>query len=369
MKSFAALGTALLLCGTLCGCMNSLRLKDRAIVQALGIDREEDGYRLTLQYFVPTAAGEGDSRTNRNGLLSSAGATLSEAVENASRSYGREVFFGSNKVIVIGQSAAQTDIRSPIDYLNAHHQFHPSMILLLAEGDAADIVGDEKSDAAEIEKLAEIALDSHHMNGGTLLDAVTQMKTGSMELPILRQGEREEGFLLEGAGLLDREKLVDELTPSEVEGMLWLNGEIGRSLLHLDLPGGGSCVLEILSGHTEKRVHTDADGGLVFDFSIHADCAVREMTGSERGGREITEELRHLAEQKIFQLCHRVLEKTVEKNGADLFELETTVRHFLPAYARKYADSLPSRIRNSQIDLRISCIPSRIGLEANENKR
>lgn len=367
MKPFAALGTALLLCGTLCGCMNSLRLKDRAIVQALGIDREEDGYRLTLQYFVPTATGEGDSRTNRNGLLSSAGATLSEAVENASHSYGREVFFGSNKVIVIGQSAAQTDIRSPIDYLNAHHQFHPSMILLLAEGDAADIVGDEKSDAAEIEKLAETALDSHRMDGGTLLDAVTQMKTGSMELPILRRGE--EGFLLEGAGLLDGKKLVDELTPSEVEGMLWLNGEIGRSLLHLDLPGGGKCVLEILSGRTEKRVRADADGGLIFDFSIHADCAVRELIDSERDEREMVEELRHLAEQKILQLCHRSIEKTVRKNGADLFELKTAVRHFLPGYIRIYADSLPARIQNSQLDLRISCIPSRIGLEADENKR
>lgn len=367
MKPFVTLGMALLLCGMLCGCMNSLRLKDRAIVQALGIDRSEGGYQLTLQYFVPTSSGEGDSRTNRNGLLSASGDTLSEAIENASRSYGREVFFGSNKVIVLGQSVAEMDAHDPIDYLNTHHQLHPSMILLLAEGEAADIVGDEKSDAAEIEKLAETALHSHRMTGGTLLDAVTQMKTGSLELPILRQGE--EGFLLEGAGLLDGEKLVDELTPSEVEGVLWLNGEIGRNLLHLSLPDGGICVLEILSGRTEKRVHTDTDGGLIFDFSIHADCAVRELTGSKRGEREMAEELRHLAEQKILQLCRRALEKTVQKNGADLFELGTAVRHFLPDYAQKYRDSLPSRMQNSQVDLRISCIPSRIGLEADENKR
>ena len=38
---------------TCSGCIRSVQLNERAIVQAVGLDKEEDGYALTLQLFDP----------------------------------------------------------------------------------------------------------------------------------------------------------------------------------------------------------------------------------------------------------------------------------------------------------------------------
>ena len=61
MKKGMAFLAAILLLLTLTGCKNSgdsgREIRDRLIVQGIGVDRDGDGYRLTLQAFNTAVAG------------------------------------------------------------------------------------------------------------------------------------------------------------------------------------------------------------------------------------------------------------------------------------------------------------------------
>lgn len=366
MRRGACLILALYLCGIFSGCITGVQLKDRAIIQAVGVDFHNEKYLLTMQYFVPTQEGGGDSQATQNRLITASGATLSEAVETASRNHGRQIFFGSNKVIVIGHGAAVNDLYHPIEYFNTNHQLHPGMYVLLAEGNAADLIGDENTDASQIEKLSETARRLHRIHGGTMLDTVIGLDAGrsAVDLPILHRDEN--GFCIEGAGLINGHHLIDELTPFEVEGSLWLSGNIGRSLLQIDLPDSRVCSLEILSGCTRITPRSD-NGRLIFNVDIQADCVIRELSGEGTGGQELSEEICQLAQQKIFHLCRLAIRKTVIKHGADLFELREILKQRCPEIAVQHRENMPGLLQNAQFQINVSFHPSRIGLDAIEN--
>ena len=101
------LSLCLLLLLPLTGCMHAIRLKDRAIVQAVGIDWKDERYQLTFQYFVPEGSGGQtafDASKLNNNIIRSSGSTITEAVSQAGRDQGRQLFFGSNRIVEIGRA-------------------------------------------------------------------------------------------------------------------------------------------------------------------------------------------------------------------------------------------------------------------------
>lgn len=373
MRALRRAGSLLLAAAvTLCfsGCMHSIRLKERAIVQAVGVDYVRGGYQLTMLYFTPSDTGgeKAYDAADSGGILSSWGKTMSEAVENAAQLQGRSVFFGSNKMIILGRAMASAGIDAPMDFFNANHQLHPSMYVLLAQDAAADILNAPGTDPAVVEKIAKTAADHRHMNGGTMLDVVTGLEDGrsAVDIPVIHA--QKDGMRIDGAGLISGGTLVDTLTQKEIEGIIWMRGKAGGSLMSLELPDGGRCSIEILGEKTKKRARIGEEGNAVFEVEISADCALRENLSPGRRGRDLLEEAERLAGAKVRQLIRQTLERTTPY-GADLFEFEELLRQRQPQFYAANRDQMQEVMQNADYQFKISCNLSRMGLEAAENKR
>ena len=52
------MAVVLLFAVLLCGCMQSVELKERGIVQAIGVDYDDGFYTVTLQIFNPQSTGQ-----------------------------------------------------------------------------------------------------------------------------------------------------------------------------------------------------------------------------------------------------------------------------------------------------------------------
>lgn len=101
------------------GCWQYRELNDLAIVAALGIDKEEDGYLLSVQIInvrKQTTGFSGNEETPVT-VFEAKGRTLSEALNKISLKIPYELYFEHIDVVVIGEETAKLGIREFIDFL------------------------------------------------------------------------------------------------------------------------------------------------------------------------------------------------------------------------------------------------------------
>ena len=103
------------------GCIPSVELNERAIVQAIGVDTVKGGYRVSLQIFSP---GGGDGPTEINAgqqnakMITAEGKTISDAIQQATLEQGRQIFYGHNRLLVIGESTVKKGISDILPFFN-----------------------------------------------------------------------------------------------------------------------------------------------------------------------------------------------------------------------------------------------------------
>lgn len=357
---------------SLAGCMQAVRLKERAIVQAVGVDYADGLFTLTIRYFVPEGSGGQeafDASKSNNNLIRSQGETMTQAVEEAARLYGRQVFFGSNRLIILGEELARSGIRKVVDYFNANHQLDPSVYIFLADGDAAKIV-DGKMESAQMEQMAMTATKHSHIDGGTMMDIVTRLEEGrgAVDVPILKlEGDE---VRIEGSGLFRNQKLVDKLSEQEIRGILWFNGKAEKNVVVVELDDGRKASLEIISSSSKKRPRIDSAGQLVFDVEIRADSTLREVLSDSSGTvtTELVPQIRLAQEAKIRLMVHQAIEKAVVENHTDILGLGASIRKTLPEFYEANKDRLDEVIAGARFEIGINCNISRIGLESHDQK-
>lgn len=375
---------AVLLCPLLflpfTGCMHAVRLKDRAIVQAVGIDWEEEEYQLTFQYFVPEGSGGKtafDASKLNNNIIKSSGSTITEAVSQAGRDQGRQLFFGSNRIVVLGREMAERDIRTPIQYFNSQQQVSPSIYLMVAEKSAEEIVSAQIArgivPASAIEQAAERGRSSRFLHGGRLIDIIMQLQgdAGAADLPLisLSGSEEQPQIKISGSALCKNGKLIDTLSEQEVLGILWITGWMEQSSMSFPLKGDALCALKILGSDANMHPSVDEDGQLTMEINISVHSAIQETVDAAFSPSEILRLASQEQEKQIRRLAVRAIEKTVFQNETDILGLCKALRKYEPDYYRSHREQLPQLLQNMRFDLKITCNIGRMGLEAEGEKR
>ncbi|MCI8623675.1 MAG: Ger(x)C family spore germination protein [Provencibacterium sp.] len=364
----------------LTGCMHAVRLKDRAIVQAVGIDWEEGEYRLTFQYFVPEGSGGAtafDASKLNNNVMEASGPTLTDAISKAGRAEGKQLFFGSNRIVVLGREMMEHDINSPISYFNSQPQIHPGIYLMAAEGSAREIVSAQIArgivPASAIEQAAERGRSDRFMHGGRLLDIVMQLQseTRAADLPLiyLEGNEEEPEIHIGGSALCKDGRQVDTLTDEEVLGALWITGRMEQSAMSLPLEGDTLCALKILGSDARLHPEINAQGEVLMKLEISVHSAVQETIPPVSSSSALLRQAREAQEQEIRRLAEQTIQKTIYQNGADILGLGKALRKFEPGYYQSHAGRLEETLKSMRFDIKIVCNIGRIGLEAGNNKR
>ena len=94
------------------GCQNSENeLKNRLIVQAIGIDAQKDGTVLvTLQTLNTEMAGNPNSGASLGDVVTSfqvTGKTVADAISNAATMIGKKPLLSQNRLVVFGRDTAE----------------------------------------------------------------------------------------------------------------------------------------------------------------------------------------------------------------------------------------------------------------------
>ncbi len=325
----------------LSGCWDRKELEKLAIVTGIGIDYGEEGddYQVSFQIArsgevkTPGSSsqdgGGGGGGSKSVWLLKSKGATIFDAVRNATLQSSRRLFLSHNQVVIINKEVAEKGLLPVIDFLIRDHEPRLNEWLLITREQAETILslesGLEKISALAIADLmrnyylsSKIRAVNLHEFAGTLL-----AKTTENTLPIIGvvKTDQEKGMVIEETGIFKSDKLIGYLNKKETRGLLWVLGKTQDGVVVVELPGEeGKVSLEIF-GAKSKISSKVSEGKIRFEIDIAEVGSLGEQTSyANLSSREKLSLLENLKAKVIVEEVEAALKKAQECK-ADIFGL------------------------------------------------
>ena len=364
----------------LSGCMESRELKERTIIEAVGIDKEKGEYNLIFQQFQPSS-GQGDTgstsgNSGKSQPVQSKGRSISEAIERVTHYNGNEVFLGNSTYIVLGSEMAGEGILRELHYFNGENEISPSTFLLIADGTALDLISAQAENPGEGGSNIGDIMEQGQKNGiigqASLIDVMKRLvdNSASPYLPVIseiKEGEKSI-FKITGMAIFDREKMVDVLDIDEAKGILWANDELERALLVVEDPYLGILSAEVQNSKT--KVKTELIEGVPY-FQIEIQCSAQlvEVLGEDQSGslnQKQMEKAASLLEQEISRLTSSAIDRAFTSQSCDIFRFCDYVKKTDPQYWKKNEKNWKELMSQCQIQVSVHCDLNKTGQQAME---
>ena len=320
-------------CLVLTGCMENVQLKDRAIVQEVGVDYLQGEYRITLQVFSPEGSsgnGSFDATQTNNLVVEARGTTITQAFQRAADQLGKSPFLGINQLVVVGMDTARQGMDHVIDYFNSYDGSRANAYVAVAKGKASEIVAAQIEmgilPASAIVSMAEGREQMGTASFSTIFSIISASRTPGKDVsvPILDVEEGPTGEItpqMVGSGILVDNRLVGVLAPEEAEAIQWADGKIRQTSLSVETEELGKVAITVHDSSSRITARMEGDRPS-FQIRIDADCALYEVNG-QRGSlnREDLPLLEQAAEEALRRQVEDALAATAGEKGADLLGL------------------------------------------------
>lgn len=336
IKKILAVAAALGIMLTSTGC-GYRELYQRLLIQGIGIDRDRDGYVVTVRS-SQTAGDEGQE------YFQAKGSSVLEALGDLSRSTGREPFYSHNYLVVFGKSCGSEELKQCLDFFVRYYNTRPAVQLYMAENTAQEIMGAKREDKylkmSELQQLG----DSGSHNGRTveveLLDFINAVKGEGLSpiLPVL--GMTDTGVQVEATAYFKEYELKGFLTPEETRAYLAVKDRLEKGEVVVVHDSLGQVTLSLSGEKGQVRVELDREGRPVFHISLEARADVSAVSdGSYRLSEESYIQIERQAAQDMCQNVSALLEKTVIEDNCDIFGFGNLIYRTYPDYWRANGDS------------------------------
>lgn len=312
------------------GCIQGVQTSELALVEAVGIDRTDDGrLKLTLQIFAPRGSGSAtavDSSKNNSAILTATGDTISQAVEQANQMQGKTMFLGHNRVIVLGQSLVAESIQPILSFFDRSENTRQNARVLVSAVTAEEIVstgvqqgilsaesleamirqGEESDGALECNYFS-LSMQLDDTGGSALIPVIRPLpeeETQSQSQDSSSSGE--EGvsmaqlnhFQLEGTALLQNYALTTVFSQEVTKGLCFLLNESDYPVL----------VLSYEDTTLSARLHQSSSSWSVSGegavLSVQAKASIDELLQpGERESENDFTQMEQLAGEEIASLC------------------------------------------------------------------
>lgn len=263
-----ALSTAVLT-----SCWSAREIDQLAFIVALGVDKEDDVVKLTVQVVVGGGGtgGEGEGSGAPVWVTSATGNSLSEAVFNLKRVISKTPFWSHAYVLILGEELARESIAEVLDWVSRDRQGRDSLMVAVTLGSAEDILKIEPKmtqlPAEYIEVLLRLGVETGYVPDGHLLPiriAYANRPGMQVMMPLIQPQPQEdtgggsggqnpaagtageagggeakpESIELIGTAVFRDDRMVGTLDLRESRGVAWLTGKISDTLVAINRTEG-----------------------------------------------------------------------------------------------------------------------------------
>lgn len=361
----------------LTGCWNRRELNTLSIVQALGVDRTEDGQiSISAQILRPSQIKEA-SGTEGEGVwvVTSTGETLFDAIRDASLKTDRKLFFPQNKVIIIGEEAARAGVRPLLDFLSRDPEIRRLSYVLIAHGKAKPILlgvdEQEKIPSQAIEGLARATVASSKIPKRNLRDFLGTLdsQTSSSVLPGIilleknRDGKSIKVVTLDKTAIFKKDKLIGWFDGKETRGLLWILNEVKSGIIIVNSPLEETKVVSLEITHSTCKVKPEiADGKLTITVEVEEKGNLAEqMSAVDLTQPDAFHELEIRQAAAIEDEINAALKKA-QAWGVDIFKFGEDFHRKFPQEWTELEENWEKEFAELEVNVQVAAKLHQVGL-------
>ncbi|MFD0673730.1 Ger(x)C family spore germination protein [Cohnella sp. GCM10027633] len=313
---------------TLSGCWNRKEMNDLAIVLAIGVDRIEQEYRVTVQVADPSQMIRPSPGTRAAGLIYSEKAlTVYEALRKITTKSPRQLYYGHLGMLFLNEAAAREgfgkfgdlffrmpETRPDFNVVVAHNVTTRDMLSMVPPFEIVPAIDFYKSlqnseaewapttSASVFDLMQQISTDGWE----PALTAITMIgdRKGAMSQDNVKQPRSLGEFKYEGIAVFKDDKLVGLLNEQDSKSYAYLLNKVSSTVAHLSCPSSEDELTVVINKATSRIIPRIRDGepyaqiNMYFDVSIaECDCKDFDLTKAdtyrriESEGRKATNEI------------------------------------------------------------------------------
>lgn len=331
----------------LTGCAGASQINRRAFVQLLGIERDEDIYKATLQLYNNGNLGQNQEDENKTyDIITGTGATVQEAVSDAGLKQGKDLFLGHVKLLVIGKG-----LSNPADEL-----------LVLLKGNNVSpacpvIYSDSPEEAARRNGSEETLalLDGRAIRGKTTLTRLSSLyadiKAGGASSPIPEViADDENGLSFGGLALVGKDGIKNGFPSEDILGLRILNGDIGpKDRIYIPAGINEAPVTVMITGCKTQNSIDIENNAPVINSEITVSIRITENPfGADSAliSEKISENLK--------DACISAYSSAIWYNKSDILKIYKMIRKYRPDYADFYLSDSDSALEGSILNVNVN---------------
>jgi Ger(x)C family germination protein len=328
------------------GCWDRTEVNDIAIVLASGIDKEKDGYRVSILVPLPgnmggATGGGGGSGGNRPYTIDSeTGRTVREAYTKLQSRLSRRLFSGHRKVLLIGEEAAKDGLTEIMDIAGRVAENRLTSYIAVSKGKAYELLNAApklerfstealrellKSDAAISIQVKDVALELSGEGQDTLLPYVEAVKTEGNNKP--NEELQISGYVYTSGG-----KMVGIAKGDAASGIRWLKKSF-KPYLETVSVGESFASVTIRRGKSSIKPYL-VDGSIHYKIKAQGEGTIIEASDS-----------REYEETQNVELLERQLEKKITNDISVVGDIIRKKRSDIPGLGALLGRTYPSRWR------------------------
>lgn len=346
MKKTYKICTLILLCAAVltscCSCEKTgTELSELMIMQGIGIDVTENGFKTTVELLnneqsgSPGGNGNSDKKTK---IYSAEGATVGEALRKLVTKSGNEPMFAHNRVIVIGEEAANRDLSDILDFFERNYDSRASQLLCVAKNTTGESVIRAKvpMDTVKSEILENMLVECSKQSlvpKVRIIDAINYIKdeTSGLCIPAVKveKNGEDENFELDGCAVFGTDTTFSMYIDSETaEGISILNDKIEEGVISAALPNGQSASFYINKGRCRYKITTE-NGVLHYSLNVKISCDLEGVQGDEYFSTDtgVVETFQTAVGEAISKKAENTLTVLQGKHGADVVRYGKRLRN------------------------------------------
>ena len=384
LNSFKLILCVLIIAFTFNSCEKAgTELSDLMIIQGIGIDTAQSGYKVTVEILNNEQSGSpsGDSSSeNKTKIYNAEGETVGAALMQLTTKSGNKPFYAHNRVIVIGQNAANGGLSDIIDYFERNFDSRASELICVAKDtDAEKVIRakllDDTVKSKILEKMLEQSYKESLVPRMRIIDAVNAIKDETSYICIpavtVRKNGENEDFKLDGCALLDKDESFSMyLSSGDAQGLAFLNDEIKKGFISAELQNGQRATFVINEGKTHYKIVKE-NGKLHYKLTVDVSCDLEEVGGAEYFSTEygFMENLKTAAGKTIAEKMENTLTVLKGEHGGDAVHYGKRLMLKDFATYKTLKDQWSNSFRESKTSINVNVTIRRIGEETFHSKK
>lgn len=379
LKKITLLFFIVIILSCFCSCERyGTEIEDMMIIQGIAVDKDKEGYEVTIEMLNNKQSASADSSNVGEEMTlcySGKGETVAEALRLIINKTGNVPTYTHNKVIILSEDVAKTDITKVLDFFERDYTTEPITLVCTAKDVKAGEVlkaniGKDISKSEVLEKILNQSAISSITPETRLIDVINTVldETACIALPTvtLQKNGETKAFFVENVAVFNYDnELSYYLGRESSESFVRLLGELKNGTLVTQDEKGAKATFIIVDGKTSYKA--EVNNGIVnYNVKIKMYCDLNAYEGDRF--QSIKNETVEVFRKNIEFDTERKLKdtyKAIQQHGA--FDILRFGRRLLQndktAY-KQLKDNWQSNFKNSNINIDVEVVIRRIGEES-----